>query len=85
MTVKTIFKRAYLHVRGVGTITILSYSIVCLCVTLFMFVWQANVEFIGSAVAQLTATELLQLKVSVKEELVRTMKVDSFSCQSKHL
>ena len=48
---------------------------------MLMFVWQANVEFIGSAVAQLTATELLQLKVSVKEDLVRTAKVDSLSCQ----
>ena len=78
---KLIFKRACLHVRGVSTITVLSYSIVFLCVTILMFVWQANVEFIGSTVAQLTATELLQLKVSVKEDLVRTAKVDSLSCQ----
>ena len=40
--------------------------------------WQANVEFIGSEVAKLTATELLQLKVSVKEDLFRLAKVDSF-------
>ena len=43
-----------------------------------MFVWQANVEFIGSAVAKLTVAELLQLKVSVKDDLFRLAKVDSF-------
>ena len=44
-------------------------------------VWQANVEFIGSAVAKMTTTELLQLKVSVKDNLFRLAKVDLSSYQ----